>query len=131
MAAEQTPPTSSVQFDRTEDFIARYANNVHFESSVWDLKLIFGELDQKEAKEVVRQHTSINLPWPTVKLMLYYLQVNLAYHESESGKVTMAPRIWPADIPTLPKEIEDNPRAKALADLVAKMRADFVASVSK
>jgi hypothetical protein len=123
--AEEKLQTSLVQFDRAANFIERYANNVRFEPSVWDLKLIFGELDQKGGgTEEVHLHTAITLPWPTVKLMLHYLQVNVAVHEKENGRITIVSRVWPPDPRSLPQPMQPD-----LADLIAKIREDFMRTV--
>ena len=34
------------QLDRSRDFVERYANNVRFESTFWDLKVLLGYWDQ-------------------------------------------------------------------------------------
>ena len=46
-------------YQRDEEFAYLYANNVRFESSAFDLKMIFGELDQsgKDGLTVI-QHTA-------------------------------------------------------------------------
>lgn len=129
MADAQTQQqTTQVEFKHTEDFSSLYANSVRLESSVWDLKLIFGELDQSAGKEVVMQHTAISLPWVQVKLMIHLLQVNLAGHELENGKVHVPLRVVQPEL-QLPPELENNDQAKALRDLANKMRAEFISNL--
>jgi hypothetical protein len=106
-----------------EDFASLYANNVVYEASVWDLKLIFGQLDQKllepaEGKTVtVDYHTAITLPWEAIKLMIYYLRANLATHEIESGPIKLPDRVLPPQTPLpLPEDIAAKPQAKAAAE---------------
>lgn len=103
-------------FERDEDFAALYANNIRFETSVWDLKIIFGLLDQSTAKTVVRQHTAINIPWAQVKLMAYFLQMNVAVHEAENGRISMPPSIIPPRPDSFADKsaISDNPLAQAV-----------------
>src|SRR5207248_1457375 len=94
-----------VQHEKAENFIARYANNVLFETSSWDLKLNFGELEQSGGNpNFVRQHTAITLPWPYVKLLVYLLRLNLITHEASHGRsivpkglVPMVPDKKPAE----------------------------------
>src|SRR5689334_3796431 len=91
-AAEKTtvsPLTvkSQIEFKRSEDFVELYANNVKFESSVWDLKLVFGELDQSLGPNVVVQHTAITIPWPQIKLLLFGLNISLTEHEGRAGRI--------------------------------------------
>jgi hypothetical protein len=80
-------PSTLLTTSRSEDFANKYANHVQFELSVWDLKLVFGQLDQSLAQNAVVQHTAIALPWPQIKIMLYLLQINLAVHEQLNGRV--------------------------------------------
>jgi hypothetical protein len=75
-------PADTLQLKRDEDFTSLYANNVQFEISVWDLKMIFGQLDQS-AGMVVEQHTAMTLPWPQAKLAAYFMVVNMIIHQSQ------------------------------------------------
>jgi hypothetical protein len=84
-------------FKRDEDFTALYANSVVSEHSIWDLKVIFGILDQSVSPMQVVQHTSINLPWVQVKLLSYYLNVAIAIQESYNGKIVVPPVVMPPD----------------------------------
>jgi hypothetical protein len=74
---------------RTQDFVNRYANNVQFEASAWDLRLIFGQLDQSLSveKDYIDQHTAMAIPWSHVKLMAYLLRVHVIMHEAKVGRV--------------------------------------------
>ncbi len=67
----------------------RRANNIWHEVSAWDLKLIFGQLDQARTPNVVTQHTAMALSWLQVKLLIYYLQIDLAVYEAQYGKVAI------------------------------------------
>jgi hypothetical protein len=101
-----TPP--NIQRETEEDFASLYANNIMYEASVWDLKLIFGQLDQKLIEghgQTVDYHTAITLPWSTVKSMIYFLRVNLATHEAEAGPVKLPERV----VPARPGEVGDHP----------------------
>lgn len=53
---------------RHEEFTSLYANNVQFEWSQLDLKLIFGQLDQSRGKAQIEQHTAMTIPWMIAKL---------------------------------------------------------------
>lgn len=117
-----------LQLKYDEDFASLYANNVRFESSVWDLKLLFGQLDQSTGGEVIELHTSMTIPWPTAKLMLYYLNVNIALHEIENGKISVNPRVFPTIPAPFPPELESNELAKAAHEIASKMRAEFVSN---
>lgn len=67
-------------FKRSEEFAALYANNVQMEMSAWDLKFIFGQLDQAEG--FVEQHTSITVSWQQAKIMAYFLVANVVNQQS-------------------------------------------------
>jgi hypothetical protein len=128
-AIQQDSPQGApqaLQFKRDEDFESLYANNVRFESSVWDLKLIFGQLDQSTGQEVIELHTAMTIPWTTAKLMLYYLQLNIVVHELENGKIRINPRVYPMMPPPLTPEFDNNELAKAAHELAVKMRAEFI-----
>src|SRR5882724_6093981 len=94
--AEQTNISAPLQFKRVEDFISRYANNVNLEVSVWDLKLLFGELQQPLGESgFVEHHTAITIPWLQVKILSLYLQLNLLLHEAINGKINVPLNVMP------------------------------------
>ncbi len=95
---DQTPKAAPATFVRDDDFEELYANNVRFESTVLDLKMIFGKSDQHSGSEVVRQHTAVTLPWPLVKTVAYYLAVNILVHETQNGPITVPPIHTPPPI---------------------------------
>lgn len=126
-------PTSSVtgqtSFQRADDLIARYSNNVRFELTVHDLKLIFGESDQGTGVEVIRQHTTITMPWSVAKLMRYYLGINMLFHELYVGKIVVAPPQIPLPFPEPSQEaITTDSKATKAFELANKMREEFLAS---
>lgn len=128
MANEQKKSDPGLpEFRRSDDFSSVYANNIRFETSYWDMKLVFGELDQSEGKQVVDQHTAVSVPWGQVKLMIYYLQLNLAFYEAVHSKVKIPDDLWPLEIVPLPEELMKNPQIKASFDYVQKLREKFVA----
>ncbi len=73
-----------------------YANNVMFEPTIWDLKLIFGEWSGRS--QSVEYHTSVTIPWAQAKLMLYYLQANVAAHEAANEKIKIPVTVMPPDL---------------------------------
>ena len=80
---------------RSEEFASLYANNVQFENSVWDLKIILGELDQSRTPTTVEQHTAVILPWQQAKLTAYYLVVNTMIYEATNGRMAFPAGIIP------------------------------------
>jgi hypothetical protein len=108
--ASGAPPTQSIDYRTSEDFIVRYANNTYFEPSLYDLRLIFGQLDQKLGTNVVTQHTSITLPWPQVKVALYFLANQLAAYEAGHGRVVIEHGIIPPVSEQAPKDVSGVPQ---------------------
>ncbi|MGA2327762.1 MAG: hypothetical protein ABSH05_15880 [Bryobacteraceae bacterium] len=87
------PEEDKIKLQRAEDFEALYANNIQFETSVWDLKLIFGQLDQ--GKSCVEQHTAITLPWVHAKIAAYYFLLNLVFQQAIEGPINVPARVVP------------------------------------
>jgi len=132
-AQEPTAPKEASQqktrlqrnFDELESL---YANNVMYESSVWDLKLLFGQLEQTSGSETVDFHTAMTVPWQVAKLMIYFLRLNVAIHEMENGQIRINPRVLPPEpAPLLPPEFENNERAKRVHEMALKLHAEFLA----
>ncbi len=121
---EQQQPTT--QFVRDpEDFEALYANNVQAESSVWDLKVIFGTLDQSTQPNRVVQHTSVNLPWLQIKLLSYLLRANLAFHELQNGKVPIPASVMPPD----PDKLELAGVTPEAREALSKLYKEFLSTL--
>ena len=110
--------------------LSEYANNSLFEPSVWDLKIIFGQLFRAEGlgRSDVDWHTAITLPWPQANGSSYYLQVNLVMHEFENGVVKVPERLYPADVPPTEEDLKDTERL-AMLDTVKKMRQELIDSM--
>ena len=95
-------PTEKIDFRRNEEFESLYANNVQFEASVWDLKMIFGQLDQAKGPSVVDQHTAVAVSWPEAMIAAYFMIVNIVSYQSRNGpiqipRVVIPPRPDPSD----------------------------------
>jgi hypothetical protein len=94
-----TPPAEIVR-QRTADFIARYANYCHLESSLWDIRINFGQTDQSLGANTVPINTAVTLPWPQLKVLSYFLRVHLAGYEADNGRIKIPPGIVPEPSPT-------------------------------
>lgn len=125
MADQANTPTPA-EFVRTDDFTSAYANNVLFEPSVWNLKMIFGELDQHGSKSTVEQHTSITLPWLQAKIMRVFLDVNIAFYEAENGKIDVPTHLLPSP-QAPPPELEGHQRE--VAEMVYKKLQKLLAEL--
>ncbi len=122
---EQVAEAVQSPFKTDEDFASLYANNVIFEKSVWDLKMIFGQLDQSQQQFVVEQHTAITVSWSHAKLMAYLLAVNVALHEIDNGLVTIPPSVIPSvPDPTAP-EVAGNKRAVLVMEYLRSLHKRY------
>ncbi|TRZ51267.1 hypothetical protein D4S03_05390 [bacterium] len=122
----QKPQT---EFKRTDNFLSVYANNFQLESTAIDMKFIFGTTSQSPGKVTVEQHTSVNMTWVQAKLLSFYLNVNLAAHEMENGKISIPHSVIPAEPQPIPKEFKDQPFHKQVRAMVVKMREEFIANL--
>ena len=118
MAEDATSQPVRLSPSESEDFSTDYANNVQFEPSVWDLKLIFGQLDQRPGKAIVDYHTAITIPWIQAKILSYYLQLNIAAYEHTNGRISVPASVIPR-IPEPPShEVQESaPAAEAVYEL--------------
>jgi hypothetical protein len=109
---------------RTNDFVDRYANNVSLESSVWDLKILFGTLDQTTSPDSVRHHTAMHITWAQAKLMMFFLQATIMFHEAASGKIKIPEGAMPPAVdPAAP--IWSFPDSKDMIDKLEKLRSEL------
>jgi hypothetical protein len=124
----QEQPTSPplATFERDPNFESRYANNLRYESTVYDLKIVFGETDLSGPSEVVRQHTAVTIPWAAVKVAIYFLQANMALHELANGAVHVPPTQIPAEYPDQPFPGVSPELHKKSKDVLDKLRAEFI-----
>lgn len=124
---EAITPLRPVAAERAADFVARYANNIRYESTVFDLKLVFGETNILEHGELIKQHTAVTIPWAVVKLLQFYLRVNLAIHELYNGPVKIPPQQIPLAFPEpSPETIKAEPKSQQSYETVSRMRDEFL-----
>lgn len=126
--ADEKPSQPSLHWGRTADFDEKYANNVSFESSGWDLKLVFGTLDQgtpdpKTYSPTIKCHTSIAMPWRQAKLMAYAACMNVLWHERTEGRISVGAA--PPSVEVLVNEIAKQPGGEKLVELDKMLRAVF------
>jgi len=116
-------PTAKTQPEENEEMTADYANNTMFESTIWDLKLIFGEFSQRPNS--VEWHTSITVPWAQAKLMIYYLQANVAAYEINTGKIKMADQVLPPEWPAPSAKQTKDPKAVETFETLKNLATSF------
>lgn len=129
MDKEVPAPEQPVNFERAEDFVTGYANNVQFESSAYDLKMVFGELSQTGSKVSIEQHTSVTVSWIQAKLLSYYLQIQIAGYELQHGKIRLPNNVLPIEPPPVPADYPDKETGEAFRQMVNQMRNEFLAKL--
>lgn len=120
----ETKP-STLELVQSEDFKSVYANHIQFETSGWDLRIRFGQLDQKLGQNTVVEHTAVTIPWAQVKLMAYLLRVNLAIHEHLNGRITIPPGII-ANEELIRKAAEQYRNSEGVTAEMLKLFKEFV-----
>lgn len=90
-----------------EDVVPMYANNVRFEMTAWDLRILFGQLlPSSEGRGHVDWHTDVTIPWAQAKLMHLYLGLNLTLYERENGLIKIPSAVLPAPISAPPAGVD-------------------------
>lgn len=117
-------PTEKTQSSENEEMTVDYANNTMFEPTIWDLKLIFGEFSQ--LTKSIEWHTSITVPWAQAKLMIYYLQANVAAYEINAGKIKVPEPVLPPEWPPPSPEQEKDPKALETFERLKNLRDQFL-----
>jgi hypothetical protein len=130
---QASAPSSSPQFVRTDEFSYHYANSIVYESTAWDLKIIFGQFEQTSFNPptgVVKQRLAVTVPWPQAKLALFWLRVQVEAAElAVNAKIPIRPDLLPAELPALTAEEEKDPRAPEFHELYRRLREEFLASL--
>lgn len=72
-----------------------FATNTYFSSSVWGLEILFGVLNNRFGESKIEQKAAVNLPWPTVKVLYYFLGLHLATREQSMGRIVIPSGIVP------------------------------------
>jgi hypothetical protein len=105
-----------------------YANLVNFGTTVWDLRLTFGQMIKLEDREQFEPRVSVTLPWLQAKAMSIYLQMNIFAYEKQYGKIDMPPQFLPS-IAASDQEITD-PTVKAHIEALQKKLKQILATMA-
>jgi len=126
----EKPAVPQATFELADEVYEAYANNVYYESSAWDLKLIFGQLDQRDGKIKIIQHSAITLPWSLVKIMTYWLRGQVEAHEAMNGKIRIPLAVIPQALPPLTEENKKSDvNAETIYKIFNRLREEFVSSL--
>jgi hypothetical protein len=127
---EEKAPLPQPAGTLSEDFATGYANQIRFETSSWDLKIVFGQLDQSTGTPSVEWHTAMTIPWPQAKIGLYFLQANVAIYEQLFGKIQMPwDVIPPPPTPPSAEEAQKQPRAQSVYETLLQFYEQFKATL--
>ena len=118
-------PNTSNPAPHEDDLFSEYANNSHFEPSVWDLKILFGQLHPSSGKGSVDWHAAITMPWAQAKLLSYFLRVNIAVHEFRFGKIAIPEPVLPQD-PADYEAPESSEVVKVELEIVKRLYREFL-----
>lgn len=118
---DATPP---IEYKRLpeDQFFESYANHVLFEPTAWDIKLTFGKI---EGVNTVVQDVSVRLPWSQIKVGIYFLQVQLAFHEIANGKVHVPKGVINPPLPPTEDQEKDAPLTRKIYDHVQEIFRQF------
>jgi hypothetical protein len=120
---------SPIEYKRADDFLNLYSNNVFLESSLWDLKLVLGQTDQRLGLNVVVQNAAVTLPWAQVKVLLHLMGSHLIAHEIQNGRIQVPPNIITPIPDEPPKELViQNPK---LPEIHVALKARYDAFIAE
>ena len=74
---------------RSERFFKVYANSAQIETTVWDFKLIFGEITKADDKMVIEQSVAIVMSPQHLKAFVGVLTHNLREYEKRVGEIKL------------------------------------------
>jgi hypothetical protein len=90
-----------------DEIVPVYANNVRFEMTAWDLRMLFGQLmPNSEGRGQVDWHTDVTVPWAQAKLMHLYLGINLTLYERENGRIVIPAAVLPTPMSAPPEGVD-------------------------
>jgi hypothetical protein len=115
------------EFRPTEDFSDVYANNINFEPTTFDLKILFGQLNQAFSPNIVEQHTAVTIAWAEAKLLLHFLNIQIAAYEQVNGRIALHPSVLPP-APNPPDEatVKTEPKALEVYQTLKRIHDEFV-----
>jgi hypothetical protein len=123
----QAPQIEYEELPNERMYTEEYANNVYYEPSAWDLKLIFGLLDQRHGKNLIRQHTAISLAWPQVKIFSHWLRGYIEFHEYVNGKIVVpSMAIPPEGTPPTAEQKAADPNAEKVYEIFTRLRKELI-----
>jgi hypothetical protein len=126
--ASSTKP--DVIFQRAEDFRSFYANSVLTDANAWDVKLIFGQIDEVDNERAIKQNVAVSMSFGLAKLTLYWIEAAIIAHEIETGRrVGIRDNVLPPPLTPLSPEQEKVPDLVKYQEAMKQLRDKFIASL--
>ncbi len=127
---DQKSPAPQPQIDRASDFTTRYANNLYFESTAWDMKITFGHVEQATGPIIIKHDFAVTIPWPQAKLALFWLRLHVETAEAEvATKIPIRKDLIPVELPKPDAGQEDDPRMERFREIYDRLRREFIATL--
>jgi hypothetical protein len=82
-------PSAGFEFERLENFLKIYANSANIEVSLWDFKLVFGELKTVGNKQVIEQSVAVTMSPQHAKVLAGVLNENVKKYEEAIGEIKL------------------------------------------
>ena len=128
--SETAAVPANQEFKRHENFESWYTNNIQFHPTEWDLKLIFGEIDWQGNSAIVQQHTAMSVAWLQVKLMQYFLNLQIGIYEMQHGTIKVPSSVLPPEPqPPSDEDLKKYPFAYQAYEYIKKAREQFISSL--
>jgi hypothetical protein len=83
------------------DLVKYYANNVRFDSTAFDLTMMFGQVAESlpdNSANYVDQKVEIKLSWLQAKVMAIFLSINVAAQEEKLGAIQVPKFVFGTDL---------------------------------
>jgi hypothetical protein len=124
--AKGTPQVEGGGYRRADEFYFDYANNIFLEGSVWDLKLVFGQLDQSTNPITTEQRSAVTIPWMQAKILNYLLSLHVLGYEMANGKIIVPDSVIPPEAPPPTEEAKKaDPNLVKFYEKMNELREQF------
>ena len=123
-----TNDTEETSVQTEEGPFRAYANSAYFDTTLWDMTIIFGQPAVRKYDQPgilpTEWHTAMTMPWGQAKLIAYFIQANIAAHEILHGKVELLRGLVPP-VPVEPDSAASSPEAVRIYEAVKKLHSDY------
>lgn len=116
---------NAMQAHADEEVSSDYANSILVLPTLFDAKLIFGEL-KPFLRPGVDWHTVVTIPWVQAKMLIYYLTVTVAAHELDNGSINIPSQLMPPEPPPPPTPESQNPAVWDFYRFLKEYRQNFI-----